>query len=227
MSETLNDFKARIRRYLRELNPETSFWTDTFIIELFNAAYRRRCAQMIMAYEGWFTNVATRDIENGKSTYGFPSGLQKVLKAELVRSDGKTVPIHAYNRHFESNPEEASGAGDQYYPTYRLIGNGLKLEPEPIEDVTDGLRIEYSGLPPYLEADGDSISSSFPEIFDELLVLDTVVAAMEAEGVHEAGPAPAIYRMRADFEWDFARFIETRAIRREAVVPFICHYRDY
>ena len=62
MADNLLQFRTRIRRYLRELNPETSFWTDSFLNQLFNAQYRRRCTQLIMAFEGWFVLVAIRDI---------------------------------------------------------------------------------------------------------------------------------------------------------------------
>lgn len=228
MADNLLQFRNRVRRYLRETNPGTSFWTDTFLNQLFNAQYRRRCSQLIMAYEGWFTLVATRDIENGKSTYGFPDGVQRLLKLELVRSDGSTVPLMRDERHEHVNPNNNStGGGDQYKPTYRPLSNGFVLEPSPIETVTNGLRIEYSGLPAQLSADGDKIHPSFPEILDELIVLDTVVAALQAEGVHESGPMAAIYILRAEWERDFIDFIEGRVVARDYIEPFVPSYENY
>lgn len=227
MADNLLQFRTRIRRYLRELNPETSFWTDSFLNQLFNAQYRRRCTQLIMAFEGWFVLVAIRDIESGKSTYGFPDGLQRLQKTEMVRSDGRTVPIERHERHDEANVSNSTvGGGDQYSPTYRMLGNGIVLEPDPIAAVTGGLRIEYAGLPVMLSADTDKLNPSFPEILDELVVLDTTVAALQAEGVHEQGPMAAIFRLREEWEWDWERFIDQRTISRDKIDPFIPHYQD-
>ncbi len=227
MADNLGQFRTRTRRYLRELNPETSFWNDQFLNQLFNAQYRRRSAQLIMTFEGWFILVATRDIEAGKNTYGFPDGLQRLQKVELVRTDGRTLPIERFERHSGVNFDNNTvGGGDQYTPTYRMIGNGIKLEPAPLLTVTNGLRLEYAGLPQALEQDADSLNSAFPEIFDELVVLDTVVAALEAEGVHETGPMAAIYKLRQEWEWDWERFIDQRTISRDKIQPFVPHYQD-
>ncbi|MDY6957685.1 MAG: hypothetical protein SVK08_00875 [Halobacteriota archaeon] len=171
--------------------------------------------------------VAIRDIEAGKSTYGFPDGVQRLQKVELVRSDGRTVPLERHERHDEVNMNNSTvGSGDQYRPNYRPIGNGIVLEPEPAETVTNGLRIEYAGLPATLSGDGDRLNPQFPEILDELVVLDTVVAAFQAEGVHEQGPVAAIYRLREEWEWDWERFIDQRVISRDKIDPFVPHYSD-
>lgn len=227
MADNLAAFRTRTRRYLKELNPETSFWTDTFLNQLFNAQYRRRCSQLIMAFEGWFTLVALRDIVADKSTYGFPDAVQRLQKMELVRTDGRTIPIERWERHLSVNVNNQSiGGGDQYKPTFRPIGNGFVLEPTPVASVTQGIRIEYAGLPALLSADGDALNSSFPEIFDELVVLDTTIAALEAEGVHEAGPMAAIFKLRSEWEWDWERFIDQRIVGRDKIEPFIPHYQD-
>lgn len=222
MADNLSTLRTRIRRYLRENNPDTSFWTDSFLNQMFNACYRRRCAQLIMEYEGWFTQVATRDLTINKSTYGLPDGAQRVLKLELVRSDGRTTPLERWERHDEINPAAASSpVGDQYLPTFRPLANGFVLEPTPQETVTDGLRIEYTGLPAKLSSDGDFMHPSFPELMDELVVLDTVVLALQAEGSHEVGPQAAIYRMRSEWEFEFERLIAQRIVSRDRIDPFI------
>ena len=224
--DTLTQFLTRSRRYVHELNTSTSFWTETFMTNLFNANYRRRCAQLIMAHEGWFTMIATRDIEEGKSTYGLPTGCQRIIKLELVRTDGSTVPLQRWERHEAPNPTTGSqGTGDGYFPTYRPFSNGFILEPGPLETVTDGVQIEFSGLPAVLAA-ADSPHPSFPEIFDELLVLDTVCACLDAEGLHEMGPVQSIYTQRDRWEEDYLRFIDSRAIARQRVEPFVNWYED-
>ncbi len=225
MALTLGTAKTRIRRYLKEVTASTSYWDDAFLKQLFNAQYLRRCAQLIMAYEGWFTNVATRDIVADQDRYAFPQGFQRLRKLELVRTDGRTVPIQRFERHEEINPPEGESI-DQFFPTWRPISNGFVLEPKPKESQTGGLRIEYEGLPARLEADGDSIHPSFPDILDELLILDTVVAAFDAEGQQESGLSRSILRLRQEWEWDWERFIDNRMVSRQKVSPFVPHYHD-
>lgn len=222
MADTLAEFEERFRRYVREETGSRSYWSQVFFRQMFNASYRRRCSQLIMAFEGWFTMIAMRDLVTGQSTYGNPAGLLRYLKVQLVRSDGRLVPLRRDERQEGIViPDASSPTGDQYLPTYRPLANGFILEPTPNEDVTNGIRLEYAGVPVFLNADADKLHPSYPEIFDELLVLDTVVLALEAEGVHEAGPQAAIYRMRSEWEMDWERFIEQRTIARDRIDPFI------
>lgn len=227
MADTLSQFDARIRRYLRETNKATSFWDQSFLEQLFNKSYLRRCGQLIMAYEGWFTVIATRNLEANKERYGFPTGLQRLLKLELVRTDGRTQPLERWERHDEINiASDGVGSGDQYSPRFRPLGNGFVLEPGPNEDVIGGIRMEYTGLPKQLSGSGDNLHPSFPELYDELVVLDTVVTALYAEGLHEMGPSRAIGKLREDWEWDFERFIDNRMVMRNRIDPFVPHYYD-
>jgi hypothetical protein len=227
VADNLGQFRTRVRNYLREQNSDTSFWKDSFLNQLFNAQYRRRCVQLIMTFEGFFIIVASADLTAEQSRYAFPSGFERLSKLELVRTDGRTVPLRRYERHEGANfSSDDVGGGDQYTPTYRLLGNGFVLEPAPNESVTSGIQIEYNGLPALLSADGDQLHASFPEILDELLVLDTVVAAFQAEGAHESGPMAAIYMLRAEWQEDWLRFIDQRAVSRQEVDPFKPHYED-
>ena len=223
---TLGNIRIRSRRYLKETSSTTSFWNESFLDQLINAAYRRRCSQLISAHEGWFVSVATRNLEDGKDRYAFPDGFQRLQKLEIVRSEGTTVPILRTERHYAANQADFSGIGDLYMPHYRPISNGFVLEPTPQEDVTGGLRIEYAGLPVELSASGDSLHPSFPEIFDELLVLDSVVAAFDSEGNHEIGAIRSILRLRAEFESDWTRFIDNRTISTNSITPFVGPYID-
>jgi hypothetical protein len=224
-NRTLTNIRRDVRRYLKESDADTSFWTDAFLNQLINAAYRRRCAQLMMAHEGWFVTVATRDLTEDQDRYAFPDNLQQLTKIELVRTDGHTIPLRRFERHEEINASEG-GLSDSYFPTYRPMGNGFILEPKPKETVTGGLRIEYTGLPAELSADGDSFHNSFPEIFEELVLLDVVVSAFDAEGQQEQGLVRSILRLRSEWEWDWERFVDSRTISRQQVTPFTPHYID-
>ena len=228
MADNLSGFLLRVRRYVRELDTNTSFWTDAFLTQLFNASYRRRCAQLVMAFEGYFTVVATRDLEEGKEAYGFPDGLSRMLKIEIVRTDGTRIPLRRYERHEGANPaNNTQPTGDGYLPTFRPFSNGFVLEPPPIETVTNAIRMEYTGLPAFLSASGDKLHPSFPEILDELIVLDTVCAALDAEGLHELGPIPSIKSLRDQWDDDFLRYVDSRIIARQRIQPFNPSYYDY
>jgi hypothetical protein len=179
-----------------------------------------------MAFEGWFVTVATRDIEDGKAGYGFPDGVQRLQKVEIVRTDGSTVPLQRNERHAAGNSAESASTGDSYLPTFRMFGNGILLEPTPSANITNGLQLEYAGLPVYIDGESDRLHPSFPELFDELVVLDTAVMCLDAEGIHETGAASTILRLRMELEFDWERFIDQRSVSRDAIERFITSYRD-
>lgn len=224
-SDTLAGYIIRIRQWLHEVSPTKSYYTDNLLKRLFNSNYRRRSAQLVMAHEGYFTMVATRDLVADQAKYAWPPGHERNLKLELVRTDGTTVPIEPFERHYSRNFPASTG-GDDYMPTWRPISGGFVLEPTPNESVTGGLRIEYHGLPALLTDDDDSIHTDFPRTFDELLILDTVVAALDSEGLAETGMTKTVLRQRQEFEWDFLRYIDQRVVRIQKVDPFIPHYGD-
>jgi len=225
LKDNLSGYRDRVRRWLREVDPDLSFWSDTFLTQQINTAYRRRCAQLVMAHEGYFTNVAIRDLEANKARYAWPNGFERLLKLELVRTDGTTVPLERDERHFRVNFKPTSGR-DSYLATYRPISGGFVLEPGPSETVTEGLRMEYHGLPAQLEVNGDSWHTDFPRSFDELIILDVVVAAFDSEGLVENGTARTVLRQRQDYEWDWERYVDNRHISTNKINPFVPHYGD-
>jgi hypothetical protein len=222
---TLNQLRTRTRRYLRETDAATSFWSEDFLDQIINFVYRRRSSQLIMAYEGWFVLVASRDIEANKDTYAFPTNFSRLHKLELVRSDGRSVPIQRNERHSAVKSSEG-GADDTYLPNYRPLGNGFILEPGPQTTVTNGIKLEYAGTPVELSADGDNLHPSFPQLFEELIVLDAAIIAFDAEGNHETGMVRSLLRARSELEFDWERFIDQRVVSRSRVDEFIPHYAD-
>lgn len=226
IDDNLAGLRNRVRRWLRELSPGNSFWTDTFIDQQINVSYRRRCADLVMAHEGYFTNVATRNITADTERYAWPPGFERLLKMELIRSDNTRVPLERYERHYSVNFDEVNTSQDSYIPTYRPIGGGFVLEPTPSTTVTNGLRIEYYGLPTLMQADGDSMHADFPRTCDELVVLDAVIACMDSENLIETGAMRTALRQRADWEVDWERYIDGRIVCRNLIIPFAPHYPD-
>lgn len=226
IDDNLAGLRDRTRRWLHELAPGNSFWSNSFIDQQINVAYRRRCAQLVMAFEGFFVNVATRDLIADNARYSWPPGFERLQKMEIVRSDGATVPLERRERHYAALPAEIGGLQDAYLPAYRPIGGGFVLEPRPGETTVNGLRIEYHGLPTLMQNDGDSMHSDFPRSMDEIIVLDTVIACMDSENLMETGTMRTVLRQRSDWEFDFARYIDNRMISTNKITPFAPHYVD-
>lgn len=223
LTGTLANFIVRIRRYIGEETAAKSYWSDDLIKQTFNANYRRRCSELIMAFEGYFTVVATRDTVTDQERYAWPSNFERLLKMELVRSDGSTIPIQRQERHYHSKPA-AGTSGDTYLPSYRSIGSGFVLEPAPSLGVAGQLRMEYVQTLVELTEDNDSLHSDFPTLLDELLVLDTAVSLFDQEQTQEVGRIRSIVQQRAEWELTWERFIDNRMISSNKVTPFNPHY---
>jgi len=226
LTGTLANFIVRIRRYVGEEDATKSFWSDDLVKQVFNSVYRRRCADLIMAYEGYFTVVATRDTVTDQERYAWPTGFERLFKLELVRSGGQTVPVQRAERHYSAKGAP-SGSGDTYMPSYRSIGSGFVLEPAPSEGVAGQIRMEYCVTPTELTADDDQLHSDFPTMMDELLVLDTAITLFDQEQTQEEGRMRSLLRLRAEWEMTWERFIDNRMISSNSVTPFSTHYRDY
>jgi hypothetical protein len=225
LSNNLAQYIVRVRRYLRETTASISHWDDNFVKQIFNTCYRKRCGDLIMAYEGYFTIIGTRSLVANQGRYAWPTGFSRLSKLEVVRSDGRRIPIQRDERHF-SVAETAQVGGDQYMPNYRPVGSGFVLEPPPLESVTDGLQLEWFGVPEELTADGDALHSDFPVLYDELLVLDTAISLFDAEGMQESGQMRTLLRLRQEWEQQWEQFIENRMISVQKVVPFIGYFHD-
>lgn len=228
MSDTLTQFLVRIRTYLREPDATKSWWSDANLIAFFNSNYWRRCAQIEMAHAGAFQISTSVNLVANTATYNWPSGFQKLIKVEILRSNGDTIPIMRQERHYGINPGNPSADQNTYNPNYRPVQGGITLEPVPVVSVTNGLIIHYLGLPTRLSSGSDTLHSDFPYIFDELLVLDTAITAYQQEGNLEdlQGLRRSLELMRAEFEVDWERYIENRIIAPSFVEPFAPHYSD-
>ena len=227
INDNLGGLRDRARRHLHELAPGNSFWSDSFMNQQINVSYRRRCAQLVMSHEGYFTNVATRDLTANVERYAWPPGFERCTKMELVRSDGTTVPLERNERHYAVNFSDSGGnTQDSFSPQWRPISGGFVFEPAPGSSVTNGIRIEYHGLPTQMQVDGDSMHADFPRSFDEIVVLDCVIACMDSEGLMETGAVRTSLRARSEWEYDWGRYMDNRVISTNKIMPFAPHYGD-
>ena len=225
LTGTLANFIVRIRRYIGEETASKSYWSDDLIKQVFNSHYRKRCTELIAAFEGYFTIVATRDTIADQERYAWPTNFERLLKLEIVRADGRTIPLERKERHYYPK-STASNSGDSYMPAYRSIGSGFVLEPAPSAGTAGQIRMEYVATPIELTADGDELHSDFPSMLDELLVLDTSVALFDQEQAQEEGRLRSLLRQRAEWEITWERFIDNRMVSSNSVTPFLTHYTD-
>lgn len=228
MAENFGGYLERVRRFLHEIDSDTSFYGQELLKDLFNDAYRRRCAELTMAFEGFFVDIAVRDLVAEQERYAWPPGFERLQKLELVKESGRTVPVQRFERHIHSNYTDGSTTGnfETYSPTYRPVGSGFVLEPTPPESKTDGLRMEYVGLPAMLEDDGDVLHADFPKSFASLLVYDTVLSALDTAGNLENGVVRTVLRLRGEYEVIWERYIDNRMVSPNQVTPFVGHYGD-
>jgi len=229
LNNTLSSLLIRVRRYLQEPDSTKSFWTDNFIKQMLNANYRLRCADLSLAFEGFFVNVVQTDLTADQARYAWPPNFQRMAKMELVRTDGTRIPIQRFERHEGVLRNDGTAGGDiGYLPTFRPIGSGFELEPGPSETVADGIRLEYWGIPVELEADSDVLHADFPSLFDEMLVLDTAISALHSETIMESqGLTRTLERERERWEDKWNSFIEGRIVGRQQVTPFTTGWFNY
>lgn len=226
LADNLAGYRDRVRRWLHELTPTKSFWSDTFIDQQINVAYRRRCAHLVASHEGYFTNVATRDVVSEQERYAWPPGFERLLKMEIIRADGTRVPLEREERHYSVNHARTGTGQDSYLPNYRPIGGGFVLEPPPQQAVENGLRIEFHGLPAEMTSNGDSWHVDFPRSMDELVILDAVVACLDSEHLMETGMPRTVLRLRGEWEMDWERYVDGRMVSTNKIKPFAPHYGD-
>ena len=227
---TLESYLTRTRRYIKQEDPNNSQWSQDLLRQFINAWYRFRCTELVMAHEGYFTNLGTRDIIADQTRYAWPSSMTRLLKMEIVRSDGGRDPLPRWERHFTrlaSSSAFVSNSGDGYSPSYRPVGSGFVLEPTPGETVSNGLYLEWNGTPDELTDDGDGFHSDFPQEFSELVVIDAAIACFDQEGMQESGQRLTLAAQRLEWADKFEQFIQSRIVSTQWVEPFIPSYSDY
>ncbi len=161
------------------------------------------------------------------SYYPWPPGFERMIRMELETTDSRRIPLSRDQRAVRSVSMNSSGfVGNM--STYRPVSGGFVLEP-PLNDSASiaNIIIGYVGTPPLLVGDNDKLSSDFPVSFDELLVLDTAMAAMDDESMLEGGQLKSIVRLRAEYDEDWLRYIDNRITSLRRIEMAETYYEDY
>ena len=207
---TWSELRAEIYRYLKE-EESASFWTREIIEGLFNIAFDLRTMQLHGMHEGFSTHVYQTDIVAGQSTYSLDCVVGRVKRVISVDSSLLTeFPLVRNERILQP----LSTQNVDTLPTYRIVGNQIKLEPAPARSITNGLRIEAEIAPDRIEDDNAELPSEYPVFLESLLVLDTVVAALgveDSQGIGDAQNMTAMQIMRAQYEQMLDMYLETRS----------------
>jgi hypothetical protein len=127
--DTLLGLRTRVRQYVHEKNPNTSWWEDDFIDNVINSSYRKRCTQLVSAHEGYFTLEMKTPVINEESYYQWPEGFERLIKLEIEDVEAEIkVPLTRWERHRNATTLTTQGSVG-YLPTYRPVGSGFLIEP--------------------------------------------------------------------------------------------------
>lgn len=226
MGTTLSQLNTRVRRWIHQTTPATSMFDENIVTNLINSAYRKRWQELDAAQEGKFVQVAELAIVADQARYSWPENFLRLMKLEYVTTDGTYIPLVRDERHSASlNPDTSFPYGSDNPYTYRPLSGGFVLEPTP-QTATGDLRLEYVATPSLLEAPGDAMHDDFPQIFDELVVLDAVVALLASQGQLEDGHAKASYVERESWAKEWRRYINRLITARNDIEPWSGWYLD-
>lgn len=197
----LSDLITEVQTLLGE--PSSAFFTSDLLKTLFNQCLTRRVVALHNTYENWITETATADLVADQATYQLPEGIGRVVRVIIVTTDG-------YERVLDQERKNdgvwVGTAESSLEPmTYRLIDTHVELSPPPYSARTGGLKIEYEAYPDRMTDDGDKLPTAMGVGYEDLLVLDTAVAALDYESAQSgtderAGLAASFLRRRAELE---------------------------
>lgn len=209
--------RSDIRQILRETDSTTSFWTDAQLLIYANMMIDRRVMQLATLDEGWVVDEYETDLVSGQRDYTLPEGTGRVIRVVLTYTEGGSTIEREVPRREQIGETVIHGSGSTdvatYYPTYRLQGPLLVLEPWPQFAATGGLRIDLELAPARLSADGDFVDRRFPDVFETLLTLDVAIFALAVE--HSQGDSPDNYLnhlrgLQAEYEAIFLDYAQER-----------------
>ena len=219
-----SDLRDEILRLLRE--QEGEYFSNQQLLDLFNQEKDLREMEMMQAHEGFSVQSYNADLVANQDYYSLPTGAGRLKRVVRVMTNpNQEIPLVRDERVSEPLDTNRVATGVQYVPTYRLIGNLIKLEPGPATSEAGGLRIEMEEASELLTQDDSTIPDDWPVFAETLLVLDTVVAAYEMERAQAVVDRDRValdpyVRRRARFESLWNDWIEERSFGRTYVVPF-------
>lgn len=208
--------EAAIYRRLGEAKGN-SHWDQLLILDLWNEKKDYREMQLQEQHEGFSKSTHYANLAINQDHYSIPPEAGRVSQVVRVYpDDNREEPLTRHEQYTEARPRPGGGVMVGPDPmTYRLIGNFIKLSPPPDQAVVNGLKIEmeyatdlFSGSPT------EKLPVDWPMFTENLLILDTVLAALEIEddqGAPQDGVVRGMVRSHATYEGEWLQYCATRS----------------
>lgn len=225
--ESVLELLAKARRWLRDdeadVDDEDRGWTNQELRDYGNASIALRAMEMGLTGEHATAQSHYIDLVAGVRAYPLPAMISRPEVIFLRFEDNgvtraREIPLRRNDRISDSY----SSTGG--WPTVRLEGNQIMIEPPPDESRVRGLRLHALFLPPRLLRADDTaenltaeiLDAVFPDFYEELFVYDIVEFARGNDDRDASRQPP-----RAKYELLWKQFIQKRMENRVLTKPFI------
>jgi len=195
-----------------------SYYTEAEIKKKIGEAYRKFYLMMTKNGLGYFETTTTLGFTASTESIDMSALTPTFRKVSLLqrRTTIGDIPLKPAERRNSINSQYLAGAGYLYQPDYKMRGNNLVLEPQPMTTeaagTTTGLKLDYIYEPTYptsSSADSFEFDDNFPITFDPLIELHATIAVLETKdamgGVSDINSFRTRYK---DFEAQFIDSLE-------------------
>lgn len=203
-----------IRRRLKEIKADDSFWKDRLLLDLWNEALDLRAMDLGDAFEGWTVTVFQSKTTVAEGDYLFPLSIEtaRIKKVAILDVDtNELMPLmrDEKRRQVTTIESQAVRAGH----TYKLTQDSIMVSPPFGESGKYKLWTECENVPDLFIDANSALADGWPLTTEHMLVLDTVVRAAETEEAKAQGvrlPERFMLSHRA-YEQRWLRHIESRS----------------
>lgn len=158
MPTTRGELKRRILTILNKNSSYQGYYTDEKIHDAIQDCFDYIAVEMMMAGDGWMTNIIYMDTVAGQRVVEIPSYVAVINALRFKQG----------NEYVECRYDDGNGQ-NQYPKTiaplnptkYRIVDNKIYFNPEPVDFGTAMIELEYTKYPRELLSDGQMIDPQF------------------------------------------------------------------
>lgn len=177
--------RALIRRYLGDLDEPFAFG-DELLLQGWNASMDEVSMDLGIMAQSYTVVRFVENLVAGQAYYPLPENVTttpRVFRIFTTRSD-REIEL-TFDEKVASGSRSVSYSGPDYLPTYRLLGQYVRLDPAPAVDEVGGLAIYGEIAEEGFTGDDSRLPASWPMLCEELLRISTALYVFEQE--QEAG----------------------------------------
>lgn len=170
-----------IRRYLGDLEEPFAFGDD-LLLQGWNASMDEVSMDLGVLAQSYTVVRFVEDLVAGQAFYALPGNVTttpRVFRIFTARSN-REIEL-TFDEKVASGSHPVSYEGDGYLPTYRLVGQHVRLDPAPAQDETGGLAIYAEIAEEGFSGDDSRLPVSWPILCEELLRISTSLYVFEQE----------------------------------------------